>query len=53
MEKRAVHRAGGMSMSRVASELGVSVGKVHKVLRGIQETSSIDPSNFSANIGPL
>jgi putative DNA-invertase from lambdoid prophage Rac len=46
-------RAGGMSMSRAASELGVSVGKVHEALRGIQETSSIAPSNSPANMGPL
>lgn len=53
MDRLLALRAGGMSMSRAASELGVSVGKVHEVLRGIQETSSIDPSNFSANMGPL
>ncbi len=53
MDRLLALRAGGMSMSRVASELGVSVGKVHEVLRGIQETSSIDPSDFPANMGPL
>ena len=53
MDRLLALRAGGMSMSRVASELGVSVGKVHEMLRGIQETSSIDPSNFPANVGPL
>lgn len=53
MDRLLALRAAGMSMSRVASELGVSVGKVHEVLRGIQETSSIDPSNFPANVGPL
>ncbi len=37
-------RAGGMSMAKLATELGVSVGTVHAALRGVQQTSRIEPS---------
>jgi DNA invertase Pin-like site-specific DNA recombinase len=38
-------RAGGMSMSKIAAEVGVSVGKVHEALSGIQKTPSIGTPN--------
>ena len=44
-------RAEGMSMSKIAAEVGVSVGKVHEVLTGVQKTPSIGTSDPSAIVG--
>lgn len=44
-------RAEGMSMSKIAAEVGVSIGKVHEVLTGIQKTPSIGTSDPSAIVG--
>lgn len=37
-------RADGMSMAKLAAVLGVSVGTFHAALRGVQQTSRIEPS---------
>lgn len=37
-------RAEGMTMAKLVAELGVSVGTIHAALRGVQETSRIEPS---------
>jgi len=44
-------RAEGMSMSKIAAEVGVSVGKVHEVLTGIQRTPSIGTPDPSTIVG--
>lgn len=36
-------RAKGISMSKIAAEVGVSVGKVHEVLTGVQKRSFAKP----------
>jgi DNA invertase Pin-like site-specific DNA recombinase len=40
-------RADGLSMAKVAAQLGVSVGTIHAALRGVQQTSRIGPSESS------